>query len=175
MVYRFISHKESAAAHPDCCTEKDSMPWSGEEKDPLAPQLHTISGGRAKFRAGWMKRLRKSGLSDDRIAAEFRTFLDQNPQNGRDWKLKFYLRFKDHLIRVSAYTADVADNAKDLCNDQSHKSGTHQPRTIATHVSCPSHVCLAHCCDSPFPGVLESRILDSGDVGSTIGCTNCTA
>ena len=128
VAYRFIGHKEWAAAHADQCTVKDSMPWE-DEGDPLVPQLCAVSGGLATFRPGWAKTLREvSGLSDEQIATEFRAFLDRNPQKGRDWKLNFYLRFKNHLIDVSDDYTDVAENTKDSSNDQSRGSDTYQSR-----------------------------------------------
>ena len=126
VAYRFISHKEWAAAHPDQCIKKDTMPWEGEG-DPLGQRLRSISGNFAKFRSGWAQTLRDaSGLSDDQIEAEFRVFLERNPQHGEDWKSNFYVRFKAHLICVSADSAHVAENTTDSSNDQSIKRDTYQ-------------------------------------------------
>jgi hypothetical protein len=76
------------------------MPWEGEG-DPLAKQLHAVSGGLAKFLPGQMDGLRKSGMSDEQIASEFRVFLDQNPQKGKNWSCIYY-KFHPHLLRLAA-------------------------------------------------------------------------
>jgi hypothetical protein len=99
VTYRFIEHEEWARNHPDCCVEKEIMPWEGEG-DPLGARLHAISGGMTKFFPGQMDALRKSGFEDDQIASEFRTFLDRNPQKGLEWKSVVY-RFRRHLLRLA--------------------------------------------------------------------------
>ena len=99
VVYRFPDHEEWARNNPDCCTEKDVMPWEGEG-DSLGREMFAVSGGQAKFLPRQMNGLRKSGFSDQQIVSEFRTFLDRNPQTGSDWKDVYY-KFRSHLVRLA--------------------------------------------------------------------------
>jgi hypothetical protein len=99
VVYRLIDHEDWALTYPDCCTEKDTMPWEGQG-DPLGKALYAASGGRAKFFQRQMKGLRCFGFTDERISAEFQIFLDRNPQKGGQWKSVYY-RFRTHLLRLA--------------------------------------------------------------------------
>jgi hypothetical protein len=145
VTYRFISHKEWARVHPDCCLVKDSMPWEGEG-DALARQLHSVSGGLAKFYHGHMTGLRKSGLPDDQIVSEFRVFLDRNPQHGQDWKSVYY-RFRRYVLRVAADLRKAA-GAKNSSGDQSHRSDTYQSRACDAHQAHRSDTHQSHRCDT---------------------------
>jgi helix-turn-helix protein len=106
VIYRFIDHDEWARNHPDCCVVKDTMPWEGQG-DPLGQQLYAISGGLAKFFLGQMKALRKSGMPDEQIAAEFRIFLDRKPQKGHDWNSVFF-RFNPYLRHLAKDLLEAA-------------------------------------------------------------------
>jgi hypothetical protein len=125
VTYRFVSHKEWARNHPDDCVVKDSMPWEGEG-DPLAQQLHVVSGGLAKFHPNQMNGLRKSEWPDNEIVTEFRVFLDRNPQQGRSWK-SVYHRFRRHLLRVAADLRKAA-SAKNSSSEVSRGSDTYPSR-----------------------------------------------
>src|SRR6267154_5109805 len=59
VIYRLIEHEEWAKNNPDCCTEKDTMPWEGQG-DPLGKALYAASGGRAKFLPRQMSGLRSA-------------------------------------------------------------------------------------------------------------------
>ncbi|HKW61035.1 MAG TPA: hypothetical protein VJN89_00700 [Candidatus Acidoferrum sp.] len=139
VTYRFIDHGEWALVHPGYCVEKSTMPWEGEG-DPLAKQLHAVSGGLVKFYPGQMTGLRKSGMDDDQITAEFRIFLDRNPQKGQDWKTAYY-RFHRHLLHLAADLRKVA-NAKNSCSGVSRGSDTYQSHRSDTssraHATCTS-------------------------------------
>lgn len=94
-VYHVVDHKEWAKKHPGRCVKKSSFPWDGEG-DPLGTQLHAISGQRVKFLPNQAAALRKYGLSDDQIEAEFRTFLDETSYEGKRWNYAYY-DFRKHL------------------------------------------------------------------------------
>jgi len=139
--YRFVSHKEWAAANPGCCTVKDSSPWEHEKHDLLAQRLRNVAGGNVHFLKGQMKGLRESGLSDDQIETAFRAFLERNPHKGKEWK-RVYYHFHGHLflfgkafgkdnpvpaaILRNANSADDADSVGDNRNDQSFQKDYHQ-------------------------------------------------
>lgn len=129
VAYRFLDHEEWARNNPECCTEKDVMPWEGEG-DPLGKQLHAVSGGLAKFLLGQMIGLRKTGLSDEQIATEFRVFLDRHPQQGHAWKHVYY-RFHPHLKSV-AMALISAPKASNSSSGVSRTSDTYQSRTSDT-------------------------------------------
>jgi hypothetical protein len=73
--YRIISHKEWAERHPGACVEVLQMPWSSETADPLARRLYAASDGKTKWYRNMLAGLRKTGLSDDQILEEWRSFL----------------------------------------------------------------------------------------------------
>src|SRR5580700_6902786 len=122
VVYRFLDHEEWARNNPDCCTEKDVMPWEGDG-DPLGRELYAVSGGRAKFLPHQMTGLRKSGFPDQQIVSEFRTFLDRNPQTGSA-RERVYYKFYRHILRLAKdlYKAAAERNS---CNDPSRRSDSH--------------------------------------------------
>jgi hypothetical protein len=99
VIYRLIEHEEWAKNNPDCCTEKDTMPWEGQG-DPLGKVLYAASGGRAKFLPRQMNGLRGFGFTDEQIAAEFQIFLDRNAQKGAEWTSVYY-RFRTFLRRLA--------------------------------------------------------------------------
>ena len=74
-VYRVNGHKEWAANHPGCCTEKETLPWSAEKGDPLGVRLWNVSGGKVKYQPYQLTALRKTGLTDDQIATAFKEFV----------------------------------------------------------------------------------------------------
>jgi hypothetical protein len=130
VTYRFIDHEEWARTHPKySCTEKDVMPWEGQG-DPLAKQLHAVSGGLAKFMSGQMMGLRKSGLSDEQITSEFRIFLDRNPHSGYKWK-RVYYGFHPYLHRLSSALRKAVD-ATNSSSGVSRPRDTHQSHTSDT-------------------------------------------
>jgi hypothetical protein len=95
--FHVIDHQQWAKAHPNCCTEKLSMPWEGEG-DPLGPRLHAISGQRVKFFPGQMKGLRSRGFSDEQIIKHFRDFLAAPPER---WE-EVYTAFYRHLTEIAS-------------------------------------------------------------------------
>jgi hypothetical protein len=94
-VYHIVDHKEWAKRHPGQCVKKSSFPWEGEG-DPLGTELHAISGQRVKLLPNQTVALRKFGLSDDEVKAEFHTFLDESSYEGKRWKYAYY-DFLKHL------------------------------------------------------------------------------
>jgi hypothetical protein len=130
VVYHFLDHEEWARNNPECCTEKDVMPWEGEG-DPLGRELHAVSGGRAKFLPHQMIGLRKSGFSDQQIVSEFRTFLDRNPQTGSDWENVYY-PFRSLLIRLAKSLSKAAAE-KNSRSDPSRRSDPYPLRGRDTH------------------------------------------
>jgi len=94
-VYHVVDHQEWAKRHPGSCVKKSSFPWQGEG-DPLGRELHAISGHRVKLLPNQTVALRKFGLSDDQIKAEFGTFLDESTYEGKRWKYAYY-DFLKHL------------------------------------------------------------------------------
>jgi hypothetical protein len=97
VVYKVISHADWAQEHPGLCTVRDTMPWDGEG-DLLGRDLYVASGGFARFFPCHMPALRKLGLSDPEILAQFNLFLRQSVPKGREWKDVFYL-FRSFLKR----------------------------------------------------------------------------
>jgi hypothetical protein len=120
-VYHVVDHKEWAIRHPGQCVKKSSFPWDGEG-DPLGTQLHAISGQRVKFLPNQAAALRKFGLSDDQIKAEFHTFLDESSYEGKRWKYAYY----DFLKHLRARTGPHAKSppAGAAANPINSSSGT---------------------------------------------------
>src|SRR6185369_3590093 len=141
VMYRFIDHEEWARTHPDSCTQKDVMPWEGEG-DPLGRLLYAASGGQAKFLPGQMNGLRKSKLSDQEIAAEFRAFLDRHPQSGPQWG-RVYFDFRLHLLRVAADASKAAE-ATSTPNGVSNRSDPPCRLHQTPPVSCVRHLPVSH-------------------------------
>jgi len=75
--------------HPGLCVKESSFPWEGEG-DPLGRELHAINGQRVKFLTNQTVALRRFGLSEDQIKAEFRTFLDESTYERKRWKYAYY-------------------------------------------------------------------------------------
>jgi hypothetical protein len=122
VVYRLIEHEEWSRNNPDCCTEKDTMPWEGQG-DSLGKALYAASGGSAQFLPRQMKGLRSSGFSDNEITHEFQIFLDRNTQKGGEWKSVYY-RFRTHLLRLADALRKAAAD-KNSCSEESHVCNPH--------------------------------------------------
>jgi hypothetical protein len=89
--YRVLSHKDWATQHPRRCCKKIEFPYTAEG-DPLGRQLWQITGGRVEFQQFQVANLRKLGLTDEEIIAEFSGFWKQkgNILNERDVSPYFY-------------------------------------------------------------------------------------
>ena len=95
-VYKVLSHAEWALAHPDHCAQKESFPWTGEG-DPLGQRLYVLSGCRIRLREFQVRNYRKTGLSEDRIAAEWERFLEQNANQPKRWRKSAGFHFWEYL------------------------------------------------------------------------------
>ena len=85
--YRPVPHKEWAAKHPGCCTEKCPTPWDNEAKDTLGMELHAISGGKYNTHANFLKAMRKTGHADAAIREHFRAFVDIDRLDSRNSRI----------------------------------------------------------------------------------------
>lgn len=86
-IYKVLSHKDWAKAHPGCCAVKTTFPWSGEKSDRLGMHLFTRSGGRVKWYPNVLAGLRKTGLPDDQIVQRFDVFFAQKLNAGHSrWR-----------------------------------------------------------------------------------------
>lgn len=142
-VYHVVDHNEWAKRHPRQCVKKSSFPWDGEG-DPLGTQLHAISGQRVKFLPNQVAALRKFGLSDDQIKAEFHTFLEESSYEGKRWKYAYY-DFRKHLgARTGAHAKSRSAGAAGSKMNSS-SSGVHNGRCTNdaprhVHESCTTGV-----------------------------------
>ena len=107
VVYRVIDHEEWAKKNSGLCAVKDVMPWEGEG-DPLGKELYSVSGGQARFLPRQMNGLRKCGLTDEKIVAEFRVFLERNPHSGAQWK-RIYYDFRTSLFHAAKALSKIAN------------------------------------------------------------------
>lgn len=117
--YHIVDHKEWAKRHPGQCVKKSPFPWEGEG-DPLGRELHAISGQRVKFLPNQTVALRKFGLSDDRIKAEFRTFLEESDYEGKRWKYAYYDFLKCLRMFTASRPASTAANQIENCSSTVH-------------------------------------------------------
>jgi hypothetical protein len=134
-VYHVLDHKEWAKRHPGLCVKKSSFPWQGEG-DPLGRELPAISGQRVKFLPHQTVALRRFGISEDEIKAEFRTFLDESTYEGKRWKYAYYDFLK--YLRVLTASRPKNPSASNAVNAEGSSSGTvHQARCTN---GAPQHV-----------------------------------
>jgi hypothetical protein len=97
-VYRVVLHAEWAEKHPGKCATKQTFVWEAEG-DELGRQMYALSGGRYRFREHEVKILRKTGLTEKDILAEWQDFIDRwEPLNPQDEKYPFS-RFHD-VVKV---------------------------------------------------------------------------
>jgi len=95
-VYRVVLHKDWAEKYPGRCATKQALPWDGEG-DELGRKMYALSGGRHRFLDYQIKLLRKSGLSEELILAEWQGFIGRwKPLNRQDGRYAFS-RFYDVL------------------------------------------------------------------------------
>ncbi len=73
--YHVLSHKDWAPKHPGCCAVKETLPWSGEEGDPLGVRLWNASAGKVRYQPYQLAACRNTGLNDDEIVAAFKEFV----------------------------------------------------------------------------------------------------
>lgn len=76
-VYRVFNHEEWTMKHPDQCVIKLDPGW---KDDPLGQRLHVASGMRVKWYAPQIGALRKVGLTDEQIVAEFERYYELEGQ-----------------------------------------------------------------------------------------------
>ena len=95
--YQPLTHREWAIKHPGCCTEKETMPWSNEPGDQLGVFLYAISGQRFRPYPNFVKAMRNTGHSDDRIAQMFRAFVEKEKPVGKKWNAGFSGNFIKYL------------------------------------------------------------------------------
>jgi len=125
-VYHVVDHKEWAKRHPGLCVKKSSFPWEGEG-DPLGRELHAISGQRVKFLPNQTVALRRFGLSEDQIKAEFRTFLDESTYEGKRWKYAYY-DFLKYLRVLTASRPKNPSTSNAVNAERSSGSAVHNAR-----------------------------------------------
>jgi hypothetical protein len=94
VAYRPVAHDVWKVTHPERCLEKVEMPWSEEQKDPLAIRLFAASDGTMPCYPNFLKGARNTGHSDDAIVAHFEAFYanDREPKKGRFGRFMSYLR-----------------------------------------------------------------------------------
>jgi hypothetical protein len=94
--YRVVQHNEWALKHGAQCLD-ETMPWDGEEKDKLGSDLWNASTGKLQWYANQLRSLRSSGFTDEKIVAEFRSYVEnvkqENDASGK-YKQRGYINWK---------------------------------------------------------------------------------
>jgi hypothetical protein len=87
--YRYVEHKEWAAAHPGKCFVSEQRVWDDEDHDKLAQALHKHSFGKTFWYPNMLAGLRATGLSDENIIRAWRSHLGsmvKKPNRRKLWK-----------------------------------------------------------------------------------------
>jgi hypothetical protein len=94
--FRVLSHDDWAAKQKGKCTTKREFPWTGEG-DSLGRSLWKMSGGHVRFADFQVKGLRKLGVDESKVVAQFSAYWEQTGQKMKPKNVpaNFYMHMKN--------------------------------------------------------------------------------
>jgi hypothetical protein len=105
--YRVVDHTEWAAQHANGCCQKEDFGWANRQ---LGQLMFAASGQKIKLRDFQVENLLNTGIPEDEIFQEWKTFLAENTHQPKKWRneagFRFWMWFKTrHQAQVKPAVA----------------------------------------------------------------------